>query len=419
MEEETSPAIRDTVAAIFPDIHDLSDDADDEETLLSVSPPPLQCEHLFWKCHLSTPTGLTPTTALIDSGAHIVLIRTSLVQRLNLTTIPLATPQLVNVAISPDQTAHALTHYVVITPAMPDRSFTSKPVHAIVVENLCAPIILGLPFLVTNQITCNYARRECNVIVNKKTVNLLEQHHAPKQTTDYLAAISQQARMPAPDHELLELETELRKQFQDVFEPLPHANELPDKPVTRIRLKDPDHTIRTRNYACPRKWKDALMRRRRGSTRGYAHSEDLETGVRRSGATDRQADGATTRALQPPLRLIPSFRRPHAFSARSDRPETWQERRAQVIRRAHSELERVVARIALNNTKTTLVVFKSLTARADISELYKQLPRVGLVLVRRPCHVGGRPTSRVVLQGPGAGARGTECADRSPGAEVF
>ena len=114
-----------------------------------------------------------------------------------------------------------------------------------------------------------------------------------------------------------------------------------------------------------------LMRRRRGSTCGYANSEDLETGVRRSGATDRRADGATTRALQPPLRIIPLFRRPRAFSACSDRPETWQERRAQVIRRAHSKSERVVVWTALNNTKTTLVVFKSLTARADISELYK------------------------------------------------
>ena len=156
---------------------------------------------------------------------------------------------------------------------------------------------------------------------------------------------------------------------------------------------------------------EALMRHRRGSTRGYAHSEDLETGVRRS--------GATTRALQPPLRLIPSFRWPRAFSAHSDRPETRQERRAQVIRRAHSESERAVAWIALNNTKTTLVVFKSLTARVDISELYKRLPRVGLVLVRCPCHVGGRPTPRVALQGPGAGAHGTECADRSPAAEVL
>ena len=53
-------------------------------------------------------------------------------------------------------------------------------------------------------------------------------------------------------------------------------------------------------------WEE-MMRRRRSSTRGYAHSEDLETGVRCSGAMDRRADGATTRALQPPLRLIPSF----------------------------------------------------------------------------------------------------------------
>ena len=79
----------------------------------------------------------------------------------------------------------------------------------------------------------------------------------------------------------------------------------------------------------------------------------------------------------------------------------------------------VVAWIALNNTKTTLVVFKSLTARADISELYKQLPRVGLVLVCRPCHVGGRLTSRITLQGPGAGTCRTECADRSPVVEVL
>ena len=171
--------IHNTVATIFPDMHDLSDDADDEETLLSVSPPPLQCEHLFWKCHLSTPTGLTPTTALIDSGAHIVLIRSSLVQHLNLTTIPLATLQLVNVAILPYQMTHTLTHYIAIMPTMPNHSFTSKPVHAIVIENLCAPIILGLPFLVTNQITCNYTRQECNVTVNGKNVNLLEQHPTP------------------------------------------------------------------------------------------------------------------------------------------------------------------------------------------------------------------------------------------------
>ena len=256
-EDNPTPAIRDTVAAIFPDMHDFSDDPDDEETLLSVSPTPLQCEHLFWKCHLTTPTGLTNTTALIDSGAHIVLIRASLVQRLNLPRTPLATPQHVNVAISPGQTAHTLTHYVEISPSTVSHSFTSKPLQAIIVENLCAPIILGLPFLVTNRITCNYARRECNVTVNGKIINLLDQHAVPSKPIDCLAALSQRARIPAPEHDLLELETRLREQFYDVFEPLPHATELPEKPVARIRLKDPNLPIRTRNYACPRKWKDA------------------------------------------------------------------------------------------------------------------------------------------------------------------
>ena len=60
------------------------------------------------------------------------------------------------------------------------------------------------------------------------------------------------------------------------------------------------YAITTNNYS-------PLMRRRCGSTRGYAHSEDLETGVRRSGATDCRADGVTTCTLQPPLQLIPSF----------------------------------------------------------------------------------------------------------------
>jgi hypothetical protein len=153
--------------------------------------------------------------------------------------------------------AHTLTHYVEILPSMVSHSFTSKPLQAIIVENLCAPIILGLPFLVTNRITCNYARRECNVTVNGKIINLLDQHAVPSKPIDCLAALSQWARIPAPEHDLLELKTRLREQFYDVFEPLPHATKLPEKPVAQIRLKDPNLPIRTCNYACPRKWKDA------------------------------------------------------------------------------------------------------------------------------------------------------------------
>ena len=140
-----------------------------------------------------------------------------------------------------------------------------------------------------------------------------------------------------------------------------------------------------------------LMRRRCSSMHGCAPNEDLEQEFWRSGATDCQTTGVVTCVLQPPLQLIPLFWQQCAFSAHSDHPEPWQEYWVGVIRRAHSELERVIAGIALNNTKTTLVVSKSLTAHVDISDLHKWYPQVGLVLVRCPCHVGQRQTSRVAL----------------------
>ena len=85
----------------------------------------------------------------------------------------------------------------------------------------------------------------------------------------------------------------------------------------------------------------------------------------------QRSDRVAMWALQPSLQLIPSFRWPRAFSARSNCPETQQECQAQVVRHTHSESECVVMRIALNITKTTLVVSKTLTAHADISGLYK------------------------------------------------
>ena len=90
-----------------------------------------------------------------------------------------------------------------------------------------------------------------------------------------------------------------------------------------------------------------------------------------------------------------------------------------MVQRAHSKSERIIAQIALNITKTTLVACKTLTVHAEISESYKQYPQVGLVLISRPCHVERRPMSHVTLQGPGAGMHGTDSADRLPVAEVL
>jgi hypothetical protein len=70
----------DTVAAIF----DPDEDEDDlNDNSMSVSLP-LKCPHLLWECALTGTTGVTRANALINSGAHLVLIRLSLVKRLGL-----------------------------------------------------------------------------------------------------------------------------------------------------------------------------------------------------------------------------------------------------------------------------------------------------------------------------------------------
>ena len=148
------------------------------------------------------------------------------------------------------------------------------------------------------------------------------------------------------------------------------------------------------------------MRRACGSMRGNAHSSNLEPGARCGGAADRQAGGVATRAPQPqpqPLHhtTILTFQRPRALASSSDRPQNWHEYRARLVRRIPSESGRSGALISFNHTKISLAHLKTPKARAGNSASNKRRPQQGLVPSSRPCHVGGRPTSRAASQGPG------------------
>jgi hypothetical protein len=70
-------------------------------------------------------------------------------------------------------------------------------------------------------------------------------------------SLFRKANAPAIEATLSELEADSCDRFHSVFELLPHVNELPTEPLAHIRLVNPEHTIRTQNYPCPRKWKDA------------------------------------------------------------------------------------------------------------------------------------------------------------------
>jgi hypothetical protein len=155
-------------------------------------------------------------------------------------------------------------HYVVIEPTSLNGIFTSHRIHAVIAPGLCMPIILGLPFLTSNNIVCDYAERTCTATKTNPPYNLLTKSPKPKaplfiktNAPDILAALREHITTLLFEEELADCEADLRSRFSRTFEPPLHIDELPTDPVARIKLKDPNHTIKSRNYACPRKWKEA------------------------------------------------------------------------------------------------------------------------------------------------------------------
>ena len=82
---------------------DTSTSESSDTSVTSVSPaPPLKGKHLIWTCWVNNPTDRisVKTLALIDSGAHMVLICPDLVKHLNLVSHPLKQPEQISVALS-------------------------------------------------------------------------------------------------------------------------------------------------------------------------------------------------------------------------------------------------------------------------------------------------------------------------------
>ena len=132
--------------------------------------PPLRSKHFVAKFqifadHLDFPLTYT---SLVDNGAHIVLIRPEVADELRLQRHPLKKPEIVSVAIEDGKKKKKMTlyHFVKFTVTSTDNVWTSKIIHALVAPGLCMPIILGLPFLIHNDIITDHAERSC---VDKKT----------------------------------------------------------------------------------------------------------------------------------------------------------------------------------------------------------------------------------------------------------
>ncbi len=248
----------------------------------------------------------TPMSTLIDSGAHTVLIRQDVVNRLQLRQYPLPAPHKLGNAWGTGETESKV--YVRLRIALPDFSWTSVSCRAIVVPSLCAPVILGKPFLEANQIVEDHHARS---LVHKPSgLNLLNPSPLPSAPTPSPAQrrLDQQDQQRAEHderrirhlHFLRELNSttalhrinadnhtvdsstiaatairdrveslayqatlnteniNMKLEFADLFpDDIPHIDLLPTDVYHRFVLKDANMTIARRQYDCPKKYREA------------------------------------------------------------------------------------------------------------------------------------------------------------------
>ena len=69
--------------------------------------------------------------------------------------------------------------------------------------------------------------------------------------------ICKQIEILATKESLAKQDTDIRTEFKEVVEPIPHVNDLPTDVFTSIKLKDAEKTIKSRSYPSPWKYKEA------------------------------------------------------------------------------------------------------------------------------------------------------------------
>ena len=153
------------IAMVLPSTSNYNSDSNENANISEhdVSTP-IRSKHLVWDCQVHGLLTDFPvkTQALINNGAHVVLIHPDLIAKLSLRKYCLHKPETVDVAMNNEQKSRSeLYKYVKLSLTSLDAVWTSNSVKALIVPNLCMPVILGLPFLIHNTIITDHAARTC------------------------------------------------------------------------------------------------------------------------------------------------------------------------------------------------------------------------------------------------------------------
>ncbi|KAG6860051.1 hypothetical protein C0995_016490 [Termitomyces sp. Mi166 len=269
--------------------------------------------HYCWRCLVDglAMEASVPVILLIDCGAHLTLITPELVLQLGLHTFALKKPEPVSITLSAPNEPKCivtLTHYMKLSMASMDNRWNSKTIVTLMASGLCAPLVLGIPWLKKNSIVINYEAMTC---VDKNanydlfnlpalpappprprlwTKDILNQVCADQKAmlaelkyvcaeryvrlkhmnlfkdilpVNVVAAIQGRICQLAEEKKLIKLDTSLKAEFKEIFEPILHAEMLPMDVFMEIHLKKDSEKvycrILTHAYQCPRKYQSVFQ----------------------------------------------------------------------------------------------------------------------------------------------------------------
>ncbi|KAJ8455559.1 hypothetical protein ONZ51_g12409 [Trametes cubensis] len=303
VENNEDDATKPAVAAIRPTsplakstgILSEGDSSDDD-----VRPSVLSSPHLTWLVHVEAPSTVEPIRVLIDTGSPLVLIRDDVVHRLNLRRRCLPTPIPLGNAFNQD--GFEAKEWVKVRVSTPDQSWVSNSVRALVVPELCSPLILGTPFFTRNHILVDVFNRALWLADSGIDLTLSSPHtpDAPTESAaeqrrtrdEYqhlaarlrftqhkdllreilervprsssisspscVAAVRERVERLALQEQLSREDAEMKKRFADCFPAdIPHLDDLPSDIFHEINLKNANMTIIRRQYNCPKKYREA------------------------------------------------------------------------------------------------------------------------------------------------------------------
>ena len=258
---------------------------------------PVSLLHLMWQATVwSSMDVQVPVDTLLNNGAHLALIRPDFVHDLNLPIRKLSKPLCIMLALQNTPTVIELSDYVVLSLSFLNNTWTSRPIHALVAPGLCAKILLGLPWLAHNNIVvdhsiCSAVDKTCGFdLLNECVTPFLYERPriSPKRRRDdisrfhknmvaelklkcaerlsmltkdnlfetvkefdIIAAVKHSIEILASKEHLGSLEKNIKEEYKDIFEPIPHADLLPSTETACIQLKDSYKTIATHQYSIP------------------------------------------------------------------------------------------------------------------------------------------------------------------------